>query len=101
MDASSAGAAAAVFLLAVLLIFAILDLVMIVSLVRPGDERNQMIVWKASAYTLLATSGALILDIAVNYIRAEEMAINPLIHLETTAIVYFIALLYFRKRHGA
>ena len=34
----------------------VLDIAMVVSLARPGDERRQMVVWKASTYTLLGTS---------------------------------------------
>ena len=45
--------------LSVLLIFIGLDLYMLFTLLHPGDERGQLVVWKASAYTLLATSGAL------------------------------------------
>ena len=47
----------------VLLLFAVLDILMIISLVRPGDERGQIIVWKASAFTLLGMTGALIIEI--------------------------------------
>lgn len=36
-----------------LLLLIVLDVGMIVSLVRQGDERRQMIVWKTSTYTLL------------------------------------------------
>ena len=49
---------AAIFLGVVLLIFTVLDVIMLVSLLIPGDERNQVIVWKASSFTLLATIGA-------------------------------------------
>ena len=43
--------------LAILLAFAVLDIAMIISLIRPGDERGQIIVWKASAFTLLGMTG--------------------------------------------
>lgn len=36
----------------------VLDIAMIVSLIVPGDERKQMVVWKASTYTLIALSAA-------------------------------------------
>lgn len=48
---------AGIFLGVVLVGFAALDIVMLVTLSMPGDERNQVIVWKASAFTLLATVG--------------------------------------------
>ena len=49
--------------LAILLAFAVLDIAMIISLIRPGDERGQIIVWKASAFTLLGMTGALVIEI--------------------------------------
>ena len=64
-----------------LLLLIVLDVGMIVSLVRQGDERRQMIVWKTSTYTLLGASGALVLDIIENLVRSQPMAVNPFIHL--------------------
>lgn len=86
--------------LSVLLIFVGLDLYMLFTLLHPGDERGQLVVWKASAYTLLATSGGLILDVIEAFVRAQVMAINPLVHLIVTGIIYFIALFYFRRKLG-
>lgn len=91
---------AMLFLGAVLLLFAALDTVMLVSLLKPGDERSQIIVWKASAYTLLAAVGAQLLGVIERLVRARPMTSNPLIELEVTAIIYFIALLYYKRRHG-
>ena len=73
---------------------------MLVSLLVPGDERSQIIVWKASAFTLLGVTGSLILDVIENMIRAQMMSVNPLILLEVTAIIYFAALVYYKKKHG-
>ena len=70
--------AAMMFLGVVLAVFAILDMIMLVSLLRPGDERNQIIVWKASSFTLLATVGAKIIDVIENFARAQPMTV---IHL--------------------
>lgn len=84
----------------VLLIFTVLDVIMLVSLLIPGDERNQVIVWKASSFTLLATIGAKILDVIENFVKAQPMTANPLIQLEVAAILYFIALMYYRRKHG-
>lgn len=86
--------------LAILLAFAVLDIAMIISLIRPGDERGQIIVWKASAFTLLGMTGALIIEIIENLATGQEMTMNPFSHLTTMAIVYFGALLFFKKRHG-
>ena len=86
--------------LSVLLIFIGLDLYMLFTLLHPGDERGQLVVWKASAYTLLATSGALMLDVIETFVRAQVMSINPLVHLVVTGITYFVVLLYFRRKLG-
>ena len=91
---------ATIIFVAVLLIFAVLDILMIISLVRPGDERGQVIVWKASAFTLLGRTGALIIEVIESIASGQEMAINPFVHLTATGIVYFGALLFFKKRHG-
>ena len=91
---------AAIFLGVVLLIFTVLDVIMLVSLLIPGDERNQVIVWKASPFTLIATIGAKILDVIENFVKAQPMTANPFIQLEVAAILYFIALMYYRRKHG-
>ena len=86
--------------LSVLLIFIGLDLYMLFTLLHPGDERGQLVVWKASAYTLLATNGALMLEVIETFVRAQVMSINPLVHLVVTGITYFVVLLYFRRKLG-
>lgn len=91
---------ATIFLGGVLIGFTALDIIMLISLLNPGDERNQIIVWKASAFTLLSIVGSLLLDVIENYIRTQPMTINPFLHLEVIAIVYFAALMFFKKRHG-
>ena len=77
-----------------------LDLLMIISLLRTGDERRQLIVWKASTFTLLVVIGGLILDIVESIIRSEAMLINPFVKLSVTAMVYFLTLLYYKKKYG-
>ena len=89
-----------ILFVAVLLIFAVLDIAMIISLVRPGDERGQIIVWKASTFTLLGMTGALVIEIIESLATGQEMTMNPFAHLTATAMVYFGALLFFKKRHG-
>ena len=83
-----------------LLILIILDVAMIVSLLRTGDERRQLIVWKASAFTLLVVVGTLVLDVVESIVRVEAMLINPFIRLSVTAMVYLLTLLYYKKRYG-
>ena len=84
----------------VLVVFVVLDIIMLVSLLKPGDERNQIVVWKASSFTLFATVGAKVVDIVVNIVKAQPMFENPLVQLEVAAIIYFVSLMYYRKRHG-
>ena len=91
---------AIIFLGAVLLVFAALDGVMLFSLLRPGDERGQIVVWKASAFTLASTTGAHLLNVAVSFIWARSMSTNCLVQLEVAAILYCLSLLYYRRRHG-
>ena len=93
-------AGAMIFFGTVLLVFTTLDLYMLSSLLKPGDERNQVIVWKASSFTLLAVVGANILDVIENFVRAQPMSQNPFIQLEVAAIVYFAAIMFYKKRHG-
>ena len=88
---------AMIFLGIVLFVFTTLDIFMLVSLLKPGDERNQVIVWKASSFTLLAVVGANILDVIENFVRAQPMSQNPFIQLEVAAIVYFVVLMFYKK----
>lgn len=81
-------------------ILILLDVAMVVSLVRPGDERRQMIVWKASTWTLLGMTGGMIIDIIESLVQGQAVTANPFIQLGTGAILYFIILLYFRRRYG-
>ena len=83
-----------------LAVLIVVDLLMVISLFRGGDERRQLIVWKARTFTLLVTVGSLIFDIVKSLIRVEAMMINPFIKLSVTEMVYFLKLLYFRKKHG-
>ncbi len=91
---------AMIFLGVILVVFTILDIFMLVSLLKPGDERSQIIVWKASAFTLFAMVGAIILDVIENFVRAQPMIQNPFIQLEVAAIIYFAALMFYKRKHG-
>ena len=91
---------AMIFLGVVLAGFTVLDIFMLVTLLKPGDERNQIIVWKASSFTLLAMIGSNILDVIENFVRTQPMSQNPFIQLEVAAIVYFISLMYYKRKHG-
>ena len=89
-----------VVFLAFLLVLIFLDLAMVVSMLRPGDERKQMIVWKTSAFTLLVAVLMLVFDIVEALIKGEAVLVNPFIHLSVVAMVYFVTLMVEKKRHG-
>ncbi len=91
---------AMIFLGVVLAVFVILDVYMLVSLLKPGDERNQIIVWKASSFTLLGMVGANILTIIEKFVTAQPLTQNPFIQLEVFATIYFVSLVYYKKKHG-
>ena len=38
--------------------------------------------------------------VAENFVKAQPMTANPLVQLETAAIIYFAALMYYKKRLG-
>ena len=78
----------------------ILDIALIISLLRTGDERRQLIVWKTSAFTLLVVTGTLIIDVIRSLINSEAMLINPFIKLSITAMIYFLSIQYYKKRYG-
>lgn len=40
------------------------------------------------------------LDIIENLVRSQPMTVNPFIELEVAAIIYFAALMYYRRKHG-
>ena len=84
----------------ILVIFVGLDLFMVISLALPGDERRQMIVWKASAVTLLAVVMGNIVSVVENFVKGQEMVSNPFVQLTTAAVIYCVVLLFFKRRHG-
>lgn len=85
---------------AALLLMIGLDTFMIISLIRTGDERQKMIVWKTSSFTLLIVVGAFVVDIVASIVKMEAMLVNPFVKLSVTAMIYFIVLLYYKKKYG-
>lgn len=77
-----------------------LDVSMVVSLLKTNDERQKLIVWKTSTFTLLVVVLTLMYDIVASIIRVEAMEVNPFIKLSVTAMTYFAVLLYYKKKHG-
>ncbi len=77
-----------------------LDVSMVVSLLKTNDERQKLIVWKTSTFTLLVVVLTLMYDIVASIIRVEAMEVNPFVKLSVTAMTYFVVLLYYKKKHG-
>lgn len=77
-----------------------LDILMIISLIRTGDERQKLIVWKTSTFTLLVVVGTLVIDIIESLVKVEAMLINPFVKLSVTAMTYFLVLLFYKRKHG-
>ena len=78
----------------------VLDLSMVVSLLKTNDERQKLIVWKTSTFTLLVVVLSLIYDIVASIVRVEAMEVNPFIKLSVTAMTYFVVLLYYKRKYG-
>ena len=78
-----------------------LDIFLFVSLMRQGDERNRLIVWKASAFTLLATAGGHVVDIVIPFAQRQPVeSSNPFVQLGVMALVFFLATLYYKRKHS-
>ena len=91
---------AMIFLGVVLAVFTVLDIFMLVTLLKQGDERNQIIVWKASSFTLLGVVGANILTVIEKFVTAQPLTQNPFVQLEVFAIMYFVSLMYYKRKHS-
>lgn len=100
MDFTKMPLGAAIFLFAVLFLFTAMDVFMLIKLTAPGDERNQIIVWKSAAFTLCAVSGSAALNIIESLITGSSCMINPFIHLNVTAILFFCSLMFYKRKHG-
>ena len=78
-----------------------LDIFLFVSLMRQGDERNRLIVWKASAFTLLATAGGHVVDIVIPLAQRQPVeSSNPFVQLGVMALVFFLATLFYKRKHS-
>lgn len=78
-----------------------LDIFLFVSLMRQGDERNRLIVWKASAFTLLATAGGHVVDIVIPLAQRQPVeSSSPFVQLGVMALVFFLATLYYKRKHS-
>lgn len=91
---------AMMFLTGMLVVFGVLDVILLKSLLVPGDERKSNHRMEGGFLYAAWRSGSLILEVLENFFRSQPMSINPLIHLEVIATLYFFSLMYYRKKHG-
>ena len=89
----------ALLFLALIFLLCALDVAMVVSLLKPGDERKKLILWKTSTYTFSVVVAWLFVDVILNFGRGYE-PINPFSMLSVIAVMYFITLLYQKRKHG-
>lgn len=86
----------------------IIDLSIVISLIRRGDERRQHIIWKSSTTTLGMLVGVFILDCAVKLIAPllnitfdnYDNGSSPFSLLTITTILFFIELRRNKKKLG-
>ncbi len=83
-----------------LCVMIVLDIAMLVSLLRQGDERRQLVVWKASTCTLMGLVGMLVIEIIKGFVTGSVDMINPFVHLTVAATLYFGFSLYFKRKLG-
>lgn len=97
----------AVTLFAIFLLLLIaLNIAMFISLGKQGDERRKAIVGKASASAFSVTVLYLLYCVAENIflvVTGKNLSpdgINPFIMLSVIAIIYYVLLVYYRKKYG-
>jgi cell division protein FtsW (lipid II flippase) len=74
---------------------------MLFSLAKQGDERKALIKAKAMSGTFIAVIGILIIQIIVSFSANHQLeGLNPLIFLSVISIVFFVLLVFNKKRYG-
>ena len=77
---------------------------MLITMIKQGDERYEMIVGKACRNTLFAMLGYLmvcVIERAINTFNDVEIeGINPFWQLLILTLFYLIQLFYYKKKYG-
>ncbi|HWR23990.1 MAG TPA: hypothetical protein VN366_11010 [Feifaniaceae bacterium] len=74
---------------------------MLVSLAKQGDERKTLIKAKAMSGAFIVVIGILAIRIIASIVANRQLeGLNPLIFLAVISIVFFILLIYNKKRYG-
>lgn len=92
--------------LLILLAFVVLDIALLVSLGRQGDERRRMIVGRASTNSFAAMAVYFVVCIIEDLYWGMALGLPaerhpPQVTLAVMALCYFVNLLYFRRKYGA
>lgn len=89
-----------------LLVLITLNVAMFISLGKQGDERRKAIVGKASANAFAVTVVYLLYCVAENIFlvatrkNLSPEGMNPFIMLSVLAIIYYVFLVYYKKKFG-
>ena len=94
-----------IFGLFFLFVLAALDVALVISVGRQGDERRRMIVQRASSNTLAVLVVYLLYCLVENFVRGAVFSqaaehINPFVLLTVIAMLYFPNLLYYKRKYG-
>lgn len=89
----------------ILIVMGFLITMMITSLSKQGDERRDFIISKSIKETFIILVGILILSVCeATYISISKnisvKGVNPFILLSITSIVFFLELLFTKKKFG-
>lgn len=89
-----------------LLVLVVLDAALLISVLRQGDERRQMIVGRASTQSFAAIALYMVFCVGEDLYRGMALGLpaedhSPMVTLTVMALVYFVHLLYFRWKYGA
>ena len=85
---------------AFLLFIFVCDIVMIASMIKTGDERKQMIVYRASFTTLWVTVGRWIIDIVRGLVNPPMTDGIIFIELGVVAMTYCVCMIYYKRKYG-
>ncbi len=85
---------------AFLLFIFVCDIVMIASMIKAGDERKQMIVYRSSFTTLWITAGRWIIDIVWGLANPPISNTATFVELGVVAMTYCVCMIYYKRKYG-
>lgn len=90
------------------LVLLIIDLIIVIPLIKKGDERRQLIIWKSSTSTFATLLCIIVLDCVTTLITtAFNLSFNnydngssPFSLLTVISFIFFLSLRYNKKKLG-